>query len=288
MAVDDLRGARIKLERANLHAGIARREARRFFRRYPEPICGIDPESESRPSPSVGEIFHLKIVVESGWPDLPLHFASRFGDAIHNYRCVLDHIAWQLVSHGATPPSNLGEWARRRVQFPIYDAEKAFDQNVSGRLPGVDKTIVAFVKSRHEYVGGQPTNDALLSLATLSNDDKHRTLVVIAAALLNARTQITFTRCKLITARNPPARPAVKDGAVLMLLECRATGLNPEVRVKFQPTFHIALEGGAGFGDVLAEIAREVTQILNAPASPPLGAALLQSGPLPDFSPSKG
>jgi hypothetical protein len=35
--------------------------------------------------------------------------------------------------------------------------------------------------------------------------------------------------------------------------------------MKLNPTLHIALEDGAGFGDVLDEIRREVVEILNAP-----------------------
>lgn len=261
---DAFRSARIKLERANLHSGIARREARRFFNRHPEPTFGIDPEG--KPSDlQIGSIFGCKVVVRKGWPDLPDSFSARFGDAIHNYRCVLDHIAWQLVSHGLTPPATLSEGARRLIQFPIHGAEKAFDENVARRLPGVDRTPVDFIKSRHKYVGGQATNDPVLALVAISNDDKHRTLPVIASAILNVHSQMTFARCEPVSVLNPPTRPAVKDGAVVTLLECRVTGLNPKVSVKFNPTFHIAHEDGAGFGDVLDEIRREAVEILDAP-----------------------
>lgn len=99
----------------------------------------------------------------------------------------------------------------------------------------------------------------------LSNDDKHRTLPIIASAILNVHTQVTVERCEPISVRNPPTRPAVKDDAVVTLLECRVTGLNPNVSMKLNPTLHIALEDGAGFGDVLDEIRREVVEILNAP-----------------------
>jgi hypothetical protein len=261
---DALGSARIKLERANLHAGTARREARRFFDRNPEPTFGIDPEGEPT-DPQIGSVFRCKVVVRKGWPDLPRQFAARFGDAIHNYRCVLDHVSWQLVSHGLTPPSTLAERAQRRIQFPVYGTEQAFDQNIAGRLPGVDTTVTDLIKSRHVYVGGQATKGPLLALVALSNDDKHRTLPIIASAILNVHTQVTFERCEPISVRNPPTRPAVKDDAVVTLLECRVRGLNPNVSMKLNPTLHIALEDGAGFGDVLDEIRREVVEILNAP-----------------------
>lgn len=256
--------ARIKLERANLHAGTARREAYRFFNRSPKPTFGIDPDGEPADL-QIGSVFRCKVVVRKGWPDLPRQFAARFGDAIHNYRCVLDHVSWQLVSHGRTPPGTLDESVQRRIQFPVYRSEQDFDQNIARRLPGVDTTVTDLIKSRHAYVGGQATKDPLLALVALSNEDKHRTLPIIASAILNVRTQVKFERCEPISIRNPPTRRAVKNGAVMTLLECRVTGSNPTVSGKLTPKLHIALEGGAGFGDVLDEIRREVVEILNAP-----------------------
>jgi len=259
-----MRSARIKLARANLHAGTARREARRFFNRHPEPTFRIDPHGEPRVV-AIGEVFGCKLVIDRGWPDLPDSFAARFGDALHNYRCVLDHLAWQLVSHGLCPPRQMNERQRREIQFPAYSAEQGFTDSVSRRLPGVDPTILDLIKARHQYVGGQATNDALMSLIDLSNDDKHRTLTIITSAILNVRHQVTFTDCNLVSFRNPPIRPAAKDDAVVALLECRRTGLNPNVSMKFQPAFHIAMENGRGFGDVLEDIRVEVTEILDSP-----------------------
>jgi hypothetical protein len=261
---DALRGARIKLERANLHSGIARREARRFFQRHPEPTFAIEPHGELSDF-KVGSVFGCKVVVREGWPDLPGSFASRFGDAIHNYRCVADHVAWQLVCHGATPPNTLSDHTRRAVQFPVYDSEVSFDKNISRRLPGADQAAIDFIRAHHRYVGGSATNDALLTLARLSNDDKHRTLTFITSAIVNVQTQIAFVGCELVTVRNPAAVPAVKAGAVTMVLECRVTGPNPAVRGELRPTMHIALEDGRGFGDVLAEIQREITHVIDAP-----------------------
>ncbi|HUF02444.1 MAG TPA: hypothetical protein VMN35_08470 [Gaiellaceae bacterium] len=261
---DALESARIKLARANLHAGIGRREARRFFTRHPEPAFDIHPDSDEWPV-SVGDVFRCKVVVIRGWPDLPPSFAARFGDAICNYRCALDHVAWRLVCDGLTPPSKLTKRQRTRVQFPIYTEEAAFDENIEGRLPGVSKAVTDYVKSLHRYVGGQTTNNRLTALADLSNDDKHRTLTVIATVLFHVRHDITFTDCILIRPGFPPKPLAVKDDAVVLRLECRVTGPKPQVTVNLQPTFHIALEDGRGFGDVLGDIQSEVTQVLDAP-----------------------
>lgn len=258
-----LESARIKIKRANVHSGIARREARRFFTRHPDPTIEVEPEGE--PDFSIGSTFAFKLVVSRGWPDLPESFAARFGDAIHNYRSALDHLAWQLTCHGTTPPDQLTVRERRRVQFPSYDTEKAFRENIHDRLPGVHDTTRDFIKSRHKYVRGHATNNALLSLYHLSNQDKHKTLVIIASAFVDVQHQVTFTHCRPVGFWNPEGRPAPKKGAVVATVECVVTNPNPNVTMKTQPRFHIALEDGRGFGDVLDDIRREVVDILEAP-----------------------
>ena len=261
---DPIESARIKLARANLHAGVARREARRFFNRHPEPTFRIDPHGEQGDL-TAGSVFGCKIVVARGWPDLPTSFAARFGDAIQNYRAALDHVAWRLVSQGLTPPDTLTERQQARVQFPIYTEEKSFRDNIRTRLPGVDSTVGDFIKARHKYAGGQATNDGLRSIPTLSNDDKHRALTIIWSAFLTAQNNVTLTNCELVSYLNPPTRPAVKDDAVVALMECRVTRPNPRVSMKFRPSIEIIVEDRGGFGYVLDDIRREVAEILDAP-----------------------
>src|SRR3954468_24814264 len=65
---DALDSARIKLKRANLHAGIARREARRFFGRQSDPSFDVKPHGEQSDG-SIGSIVGCKIIVTEGWPD---------------------------------------------------------------------------------------------------------------------------------------------------------------------------------------------------------------------------
>ncbi len=260
---DSLGSARIKLQRANLHAGTARREARRFFDRQTDPIFRVDPYGKQ--SGDIGSVFRCQLVVAVDWPDLPDSFSARFGDAIHNYRCVLDHIAWQLVTNGLTPPDTLSEGSQRRITFPAYAVETTFDDRIAVCLPGVDSTVIDWIKRRNKYVGGQSTNEALVSLVDLSNKDKHRTLTAIAAAPLNLQGHVTFDHCELISISAPNLRPALKNDAVLTRWECRVTGLKPNVTMQLQPTIDISVERGAGFGNVLENVRVEVTEILDAP-----------------------
>lgn len=189
----------------------------------------------------------------------------RLGDAIHNYRCVLDHIAWRLVCNGLTPPSTMDERARRGISFPAYLTEQTFKERIDLCLPGIHATVIDWIKARNEYVGGKSTNHHLMALVDLSNDDKHRTLTAIAAGPAELKGYVSFIDCARIDVSAPEERPALKDGAELNYWECVVTGLHPKVQMALTPTVEIVVEGRSGFGGVLEGIRREVTEILNAP-----------------------
>jgi len=263
---DPLSSARLKLARAELHARTAKREARRFFNSQPNPTFRVEPESDTGSvgigeNLRIGDIFRCRLVVDRGMDDLPDSFSPRFGDAIQNFRHALDHLAWQLVAHGSIP-SPTDDWA---VQFPIYDTAGRFDNNIERRLPGVDQTVTGFIKARHRYVGGNATNDPLLSLARLSNDDKHRTLHVVASLFSTLENEVNFIRCLPISYENPPERPAAKSGAVVAIIEALITGEPAQLNMNIAPTIQIILEDGREFSDLLDQIGNEVREILGAP-----------------------
>jgi hypothetical protein len=263
MAADPLQSARTKFKRANVHTGIAKREARRFIYRQATPTFRIEPKDDMGDL-GVGDIFEREIVLTSSADDVPASFAARFGDAIHNYRSALDHIAWQLVLHGAKP--SLSARAANRVQFPIYDTRDSFRSQRAERLPGVNSTAVAYIEARHLYVGGNATNYALLGLARLSNDDKHRSLHVFVGLLRTLQSQVTYTHCRPITWENPPGGPPeLKDGAIVTRFSCEVTAPNPKVEMELRPQAEISIENGVEFSAALESIRAEVAEILDAP-----------------------
>jgi hypothetical protein len=259
--VDPLDSARLKLKRANLHTNIAKRETGRFFKRHPQVTFRVEQEGDP-PRLRVGERFWLRILVDQGLPDLPPSYSPRFGDAIHNYRCVLDHIAWQLVAHGSDPkPAK--DW---QVQFPIYDELTRFRAQKAKRLPGVDCGPVEFIESRHKYRGGKATNEYLIALRDLSNDDKHQSLHVVTGAIGQARYHVTLTNCVDLVRKDPPKPPKLKSGAEVMRLQCAITvPRQPKVDVNVSPSAYVVLEDGRPIFDLLGGIRAEVTEILNAP-----------------------
>jgi len=259
---DALDSARTKLDRANLHARIARREARRFFDRHPDPTFGVKPEGD-KPL-VIGSIHPCRLILTSDTPELPASFAARFGDAIYNYRCVLDHISWQLVRHGANWPLK-DDRAESLVQFPIYDMLTAFDTNVARRLPGVPKTTTDYIKGRHKYARGKATNNALLGLARLVNDDKHRELLFFLSLFKSLEANVEFTRCLPVTWDNPTRRPALKKDAVVTRFSVEITGNDPKMKMNLRPEAQIVDKHGRDFSEMLEGIRGEVTEILNAP-----------------------
>ena len=262
---DPLRSARIKLARANLHAGVAKREGRRFTDKHPSPTVEVKLKTKLG-DVEIGGLADLDIVFGPGpaLPDLPDSFSSRFGDAIQNYRSALDHVAWQLVTHGADPNPK----KPTRVIFPIYGKEVEFSNNLATRLPGVDRSPggpCEFIKSRHRYKRGNATNDVLIRLRDLSNDDKHRSLHAMVTALGRAKHTIEFTHCRPIKFKHPPEPPRVEPAAVIAHLTIQITGRHPKMEVDPDLSGYIALEGWANAIDTLHDIRDEVTDIINAP-----------------------
>ncbi len=108
------------------------------------------------------------------------------GDAIHNLRCALDHLWWQLaISHLRREPTRD---EAKDIQFPILSDSKYLDdskwlahrfmQHVSRSAAMEAKAIQPFMEPRRDE---PDTVDALEALANLSNTDKHRVVNVVVA-----------------------------------------------------------------------------------------------------------
>jgi hypothetical protein len=110
------------------------------------------------------------------------------------------------------------------VQFPIYTDKSAFLENLPDRLPGVASRPIDFINARHKYVGGQATNDTLLRLSDLSNDDKHRTLKPMVTTIVQIKHHMTLTRCVPLRYEGPSDTPEVKPDALIGRLICQIIG----------------------------------------------------------------
>ena len=112
------------------------------------------------------EVIKCEAVVRSPPPRLGLIA----GDAMHNVRAALDHLAARLVLAN-------GCEITRRTQFPIYDHEPGAREarRINGNLEGMDEDDAQLIREMQPYLEmGSWRSKRLLDLAHMDNHDKHR------------------------------------------------------------------------------------------------------------------
>ncbi len=126
------------------------------------------------------------------------------GDAIHNARSALDHLAVALAEYGArvagvtmTPRVEAG------IQFPICFSHDQFVEQIRrGRLEHVERSARAIIEACQPYrISNNPERAVLMQLSRLDNADKHRTLLAAGHAVSVRPGDIPGAEVK------PPADP---------------------------------------------------------------------------------
>jgi len=108
----------------------------------------------------------IEVIVDR---QLPPEFALILGDAIHNYRCVLDHLVWELVGvDGGTQD--------RHTKFPFGRTRVDFEAMTRGVITPAQSTK-NFLASLAVYPMGQ--GEALYAVHALDNADKHRVITPV-------------------------------------------------------------------------------------------------------------
>ncbi len=171
MAQPDLGGVRIKLARAHRHI----QDLKRI----------LDPVTEALNS-------HDNIYgeVDGGDPTKLVYRVQRMtsidppwgavvGDALHNMRSTLDHLAWQLVIFDGGGPCE-------HTRFPIYD----FRTNSKGNPRQVTiqpqigrQDILDALDAVQPYQSPAPSETQLSVISTLNNHVKHRLLLTMVGVL---------------------------------------------------------------------------------------------------------
>jgi hypothetical protein len=129
----------------------------------------------------------------------------------------------------------------------------------------VGKAIVDFAHACHAYSGGQATNHALMALADLSNDDKHRTIHTFASALAGIHHQHTFTGCLPLSFIPPEIPPRLEPDAVVGVFNVLVTAPDPQMDMGLAPQLYVVLDDGRPMLRTLNEIREQVEAILAAP-----------------------
>lgn len=210
-------------------------------------------------------------------PEIGDEWGLMVGDAIHNMRCALDHLWWQLaIDHLGRKPT---EEEARDIMFPIltYLSPEKFRRH---RYLKYVCTEAAEKAERFQRYDAREDQVLLLTvLANLSNRDKHREIHPAFFVNTNAFIPMepfdeVFVDCELPNEVrggmrhfegkiiHPPDRPAMGD--VVAGISVTPTGPSPDIKVDAQVSGEIALgdEGNMTFG-ILTEIGQFVSGTLN-------------------------
>ncbi len=210
-------------------------------------------------------------------PEVGDDWGLMIGDAIHNMRCALDHLWWQLaIDHLGRKPT---EDEAREIMFPILThlTPEAFRDH--RYLKHVCPEAAEKAERFQRYDAGEDQILLLTVLATLSNRDKHRE--IHPSFFVNTSVSIplvpfdeVFVDCELPNEVregmrhfesqivHAPDRPT--PGDVVAGLKVTPTGPAPDIKVDPQVTGEIVLgeEGDLTFG-ILGELGRFIGGTLN-------------------------
>lgn len=197
----DLSGVRIKIGRANTHLDDFDEQAQAVVAAYRNAVVRERDEDRSE------YVFSIERV-----PPLDPVLGAILGDAIHNLRAALDHLAWQAVIAGGGNPTG-------DTNFPVLDVAPTADRYGRTRVqiaPGIPKRLQEVLDTFQPYKRGNPTTHPLHVIHRLDIDDKHHELFVTVVGVVSVSFHEPFDVVGLNTG-------PYEDGAEV----CRFTG--PEV-----------------------------------------------------------
>jgi hypothetical protein len=131
--------------------------------------------------------------------DVPLRFSVLAGEIVHQLRSSLDHLVAHLVM------SN-GGMLTSAHQFPICSTPERYRADIArGRLRGISESLQSRIEHLQPYKAEDPRVSPLLGLQELNNSDKHRLLVVVAAAAkIGREIKVGCGEDATITGMSPP------------------------------------------------------------------------------------
>ena len=202
-----LYGAHLKIERTWEVLDALNQEIRAFVETEPYGYW-IEPEPDS-------DWMLVRVEARRAIPD---HLGLLFGDAVHNVRSALNHLAYELAVAGSGPG--------RSTQWPIYKEPADWNAHHRRHLEGVNPAYWAAIEHLQPYQ--DPENlDWLVRLKELDDADKHRQLQ--PAQVAPAARDLVFTP-PVVEVEELPSRVYMAQGAVVARM--RTTEAVPHVHVE--------------------------------------------------------
>jgi len=196
-----------------------------------------------------------KLVVVAPTKPIPNSFSLIIGDAVHNLRAALDHLA--------TAASRVGGGKGRDLFFPFHKERKGLVSDrskldpIEAALPGSKRLIIDEIQSCADGKGSD-----LYALHTLDKIDKHNDLIVTATGALIGRlvirgggNELSFNDC-LFDSRRPIN--------LLQLPDVEVT-----VEHDFKATIDIRFDNALPFGNeavipTLVKLSQRVTETIQS------------------------
>jgi hypothetical protein len=265
-----LESAWAKLDRAREHVVAQKAETDKIVKRpWPQEFpFNPDPDTipytlRLVPDPDSTDRFRVTVATVMRFPTF---VSTIVGDALSDFRGVLDHLAWQLVQLGATP--NLSVGAERLVQFPIHTTKGEFDESLGHRLPGIDPVHEAIVRRHQPYrIGNLASEHPLSLLQDLNNIDKHREIRPLLLLPTNYElTPVPGTPdCQVLGIEpGPDRRKALRVGAVIAYIRVAdRAACKPTLRLKTKTTMYVALRDDLILDETLNQIGGSVEGVLS-------------------------
>ncbi len=186
-----LDGARLKVVRAKEHLDTLKLEIDSYLNSKQYLITPIQNESGD---------WGIEHEI-TGHPDP--RFSAIIGDCLHNLRCALDYIMWEIAGTYAgrvliAPPRGTD-----KPYFPIYDSRLGFQKSLPAlRKYKIPDPVISEFEAVQAYNAGY---EALWLLHSLVNVDKHRLPLTVVGEF--DRIELTVSRLVLGPKGPPPPPP---------------------------------------------------------------------------------
>lgn len=211
MNTQRLDAIRSKINRANEHINDLATACKTFIDSTPFVLDRVT-------DPSTG-YYHFKLTnIQPPPPEISLIT----GDAIHNLRSALDHLACELVlANGQTP--------LRQTCFPIFDTATKYQNMDTKKVRGMSRGALRAIDAAKPYKGG---NEALYTLHELDIADKHHALLTTIVAVGEAaiEVRITLQNFKAPPFALPNFQTPLNGGDVFFICE---PGVEDQTRIDF-------------------------------------------------------
>lgn len=101
-------------------------------------------------------------------------WAVSLGHVLHDFRGMLDYLAWELTCKFSGPPPFPLDPAWERVQFPIFNNQGKYHSMARKYIWGINPQLWAMIEGEQPFPNSD--REPLWTLYKLNNIDKHRRL----------------------------------------------------------------------------------------------------------------